>query len=135
MGSITGVSLEISRFYKQEVQSSTMESAVGQLEDSVQKADKKLDGIAWKLDQYEKQVVHVDCSELELATEVSVLKLLRSVNQVREEYENLRREISEVQQLQKQLSDSLRLQLRQVQGTFGTLRDKIIRGKSTEQLD
>jgi hypothetical protein len=47
---------------------------------------------------------------------------------VREEYENLRREISEVQQLQKQLSDSLRLQLRQVQGTFGTLRDKIIGG-------
>jgi hypothetical protein len=60
--------------------------------------------------------------------QVSVLKLLRSVNQVREEYENLRREISEVQQLQKQLSDSLRLQLRQVQGTFGTLRDKIIGG-------
>ncbi|XP_069685634.1 uncharacterized protein [Periplaneta americana] len=110
-----------------------MEAAVVQLEESVQKADKKLDVIAWKLDQYEKQVVHVDGSEL--ATEVSVLKLLRSVNQVREEYENLRREISEVQQLQKQLSDSLRLQLRQVQGTFGTLRDKIIRGKSTEQLD
>jgi hypothetical protein len=60
--------------------------------------------------------------------QVSVLKLLRSVKQVREEYENLRREISEVQQLQKQLSDSLHLQLRQVQGTFGTLRDKIIGG-------
>ncbi|KAJ9584635.1 hypothetical protein L9F63_021020, partial [Diploptera punctata] len=101
-----------------------MEAAVVQLEESVSKADKKLDVIAWKLDHYEKQMVHTDGGEL--ATEVSVLKLLRSVNQVREEYENLRREISEVQQLQKQLSDSLRLQLRQVQGTFGTLRDKII---------
>ncbi|XP_021933616.1 uncharacterized protein LOC110836585 isoform X2 [Zootermopsis nevadensis] len=100
-----------------------METAVVQLEQSVRKADKTLDTIAWKLDQYEKQVVHVDGSEL---PEVSVLKLLRSVNQVREEYENLRREISEVQQLQKQFSDTLRLHLRQVQGTFGTLRDKII---------
>jgi hypothetical protein len=63
-----------------------------------------------------------------IVQQVSVLKLLRSVNQVREEYENLRREISEVQQLQKQLTDTLRLQLRQVQGRFGTLRDKIIGG-------
>jgi len=35
----------------------------------VQKADKTLDTIAWKLDQYEKQIVHVDGGEL--ATEVS----------------------------------------------------------------
>lgn len=103
-----------------------MEAAVVRLEESVLKADKRLDTIAWKLDEYEKQVVHVDGNEH--ATQVSVLKLLRSVKQVREEYENLRREISEVQQLQKQLSDSLHLQLRQVQGTFGTLRDKIIGG-------
>jgi hypothetical protein len=34
----------------------------------VQKADKTLDTIAWKLDQYEKQFVHVDGNEL--ATEV-----------------------------------------------------------------
>jgi hypothetical protein len=72
-------------------------------------------------------IVRNNCCWL-VVQQVSVLKLLRSVNQVREEYENLRREISEVQQLQKQLSDSLRLQLRQVQGTFGTLRDRIIRG-------
>jgi hypothetical protein len=57
-----------------------------------------------------------------------MLNLLQSVEQVREEYENLRQEISEVQQLQKQLSDTLHLQLRQVQGTFGALRDKMIGG-------
>jgi predicted nucleic acid-binding Zn-ribbon protein len=103
-----------------------MEAAVVRLEESVLKADKTLDTIAWKLDEYEKQVVHVDSNEH--STQVSVLKLLRSVQQVREEYESLRREISEVQQLQKQLSDTLHLQLQQVQGTFGTLRDKIIGG-------
>ncbi|PSN39782.1 hypothetical protein C0J52_15317 [Blattella germanica] len=75
-----------------------MEAAVVQLEESVSKADKKLDVIAWKLDHFEKQVVHVDGSELGS------------------------------EQLQKQLSDSLRVQLRQVQGTFGTLRNKIIGG-------
>jgi len=103
-----------------------MEAAVVRLEESVLKADKALGTIAWKLDEYEKKVVHVDGNEH--ATQVSVLKLLRSVQQVREEYESLRREISEVQQLQKQLSDTLHLQLRQVQGTFGTLRDRIIGG-------
>ena len=36
------------------------------------------------------------------------------MNQVKEEYENLRREINEVQQLQRQLTDSLRNQLKQV---------------------
>lgn len=34
----------------------------------VLKADKTLDTIAWKLDEYEKQVVHVDGNEL--ATQV-----------------------------------------------------------------
>ncbi|XP_067015368.1 uncharacterized protein [Anabrus simplex] len=97
-----------------------MEAAAIELENSVQKADQKLDLIACQLEQYEKDLFSRD------ATEVSILTLLRSVNQVKEEYENLRREISEVQQLQKQLSDSLKLQLRQVQGRMGTLKHKII---------
>lgn len=40
-----------------------MEAAVVRLEESVLKADKRLDTIAWKLDEYEKQVVHVDGNE------------------------------------------------------------------------
>lgn len=61
-----------------------------------------------------------------------MISLLRGVNQVKEEYENLRREISEVQQLQKQLSDSLKIQLRQVQGRFGTLRERIIQSQQNQ---
>ncbi|XP_046980381.1 uncharacterized protein LOC124545484 [Schistocerca americana] len=100
-----------------------MEKTADQLEVTVQKADTKLDLIAWKLEKCEKELFHLD------GTEVSVISLLRGVNQVKEEYENLRREISEVQQLQKQLSDSLRLQLRQVQGRFGSLRERIIKSQ------
>ncbi|KAK7874376.1 hypothetical protein R5R35_007838 [Gryllus longicercus] len=97
-----------------------MKEAAESLEQSVQNADNKLDLIAWKIEQYENELKWVD------STEVSILKLLRSVNQVKEEYENLRREISEVQQLQKQLSDSLRLQLKLVQGKMGLLKHKIV---------
>ncbi|GLH05263.1 Uncharacterized protein GBIM_10905 [Gryllus bimaculatus] len=97
-----------------------MKEAAESLEQSVQNADNKLDLIAWKIEQYENELKWVD------STEVSILKLLRSVNQVKEEYENLRREISEVQQLQKQLSDSLRLQLKLVQGKMGSLKHKIV---------
>lgn len=60
-----------------------------------------------------------------------MLRLLRSVHQVTKDYENLHREILEVQQLQKQLSDSLKAQLSQVVGHFNLLRNKIDRG--TEQ--
>lgn len=97
-----------------------MKAAAENLEKTVQNADNKLDLIAWKIEQYENELKWVD------STEVSILKLLRSVNQVKEEYENLRREISEVQQLQKQLSDSLRIQLKEVQGKMGSLKHKIV---------
>ncbi|XP_015185902.1 PREDICTED: uncharacterized protein LOC107071423 isoform X1 [Polistes dominula] len=84
-----------------------MESAIVHLEQSVQKADGKLDMIAWQIDAFEKEFEDPD-------NEISVVRLLRSVHQVTKDYQNLRQEISEVQQLQKQLSDSLKAQLSQV---------------------
>ncbi|XP_051160764.1 uncharacterized protein LOC127281206 [Leptopilina boulardi] len=96
-----------------------MESAIMNLEESVQKADGKLDMIAWQIDVFEKEFQDPE-------SEISVLRLLRSVTQVKEEYQTLRQDILEVHQLQKQLSDSLRAQLSQVQGHFNILRNKII---------
>lgn len=66
--------------------------------------------------------------------QVSVLKLIKSVAQVKEEYQTLRQEILEVQQLQKQLTDSLKAQVTQVQGHFNILRDKIVGHKKIPQL-
>ncbi|XP_012284964.1 uncharacterized protein LOC105702171 [Orussus abietinus] len=99
-----------------------MESTIVHLEESVQKADGKLDVLAWQIDAVEK--------ELQDSDKVSVLKLLHSVTQVKKEYQMLQQDISEVQQLQKQLSDSLRAQLSQVQGHFNILREKITGQKS-----
>lgn len=64
--------------------------------------------------------------------QISVLRLLHSVHQVTKDYQNLRQEILEVQQLQKQLSDSLRAQLTQVHGHFNLLRNKIVGHKSPQ---
>ncbi|KAJ8676582.1 hypothetical protein QAD02_012369 [Eretmocerus hayati] len=103
-----------------------MESAIIQLEQSVQKTDGKLDMIAWQIDAFEKEFQD---SETE---EVSVLRLLQSVTQVKEEYQVLRQDIQEVQQLQKQLNESLRAQLIQVQGHFNSLRNRIVSHSSSQ---
>lgn len=70
----------------------------------------------------------------EILQAVSVLRLLRSVTQVKEEYEVLRQDIQEVQQLQKQLTDSLKSQLIQVHGHFNVLRNRIIGHNRSPQL-
>lgn len=57
--------------------------------------------------------------------EIEVFKLLKSVTEVKNDYQNLRKEILEVQQLQKQLTFSLRAQLQFVQGRFNILKNKI----------
>ncbi|XP_014219898.1 uncharacterized protein LOC106647849 [Copidosoma floridanum] len=105
-----------------------MESAIIHLEQSVQEADGKLDMIAWQIDAFEKEFQNNDTES------VSVLRLLRSVTQVKEEYQVLRQDIQEVQQLQKQLTDSLRAQLMQVHGHFNVLRNRIVGRNRTPQL-
>lgn len=57
--------------------------------------------------------------------DVEVGQLLQSVSEVRSNYQNLRKEISEVQDLQRQLSSSLQLQIRVMQSKFAHLKEKI----------
>lgn len=57
--------------------------------------------------------------------EVEVFQLLKSVTEVKNDYQNLRKDILEVQQLQKQLTCSLRAQLQMVHGRFNVLKHKI----------
>lgn len=64
-----------------------------------------------------------------------MLGLLKSVTQVKEEYQSLRQDIHEVQQLQKQLSQSLRMQLKQVHSRYNLLRSKIVEKTKPNQLE
>ncbi|XP_011499354.1 PREDICTED: uncharacterized protein LOC105363383 [Ceratosolen solmsi marchali] len=105
-----------------------MESAIVHLEQSVEKADGKLDMIAWQIDAFEKEFQDSESEP------ISVLQLLRSVTQVKEEYQVLRQDIREVLQLQKQLTESVRAQLLQVHGHFNILRNRIIGHNRTPQL-
>lgn len=57
--------------------------------------------------------------------DVTVFNLLKSVTEVKNDYQNIRKELMEVQQLQKQISTSLRTQLQQVHGHFTALKQKI----------
>ncbi|XP_011296919.1 uncharacterized protein [Fopius arisanus] len=104
-----------------------MESAIMNLEQSVHRANGKLASITWKIEAFEKEFPDPD-------NELSVLTLIRSVAQVKDEYQSLRQEILEVQQLQKQLTDSLKAQVSQVQGHFNVLRDRIVGQKKLPQL-
>lgn len=85
----------------------------------MQKADQKLEGLVEQVDHIENGIFSED------GTEVEVFTLLQSVNEVKNNYQNLRREILEVQDLQKQLSSSLQIQLKTMQTKFNHLKKKI----------
>ncbi|XP_077295939.1 uncharacterized protein LOC143918100 [Arctopsyche grandis] len=97
-----------------------MEAAVVDLENSVKRTDERLDMMAWKIDTVERQI-----SEPDQNPETSVMRLLKSVTEVRNDYQNLRREILEVQELQKQVGDRLKQQVQQVHGRFSSLKERI----------
>ncbi|XP_046684094.1 uncharacterized protein LOC124369937 [Homalodisca vitripennis] len=100
------------------------EAVLNNLEKSVKRTDSHLDKIAWKLDECEKEVIDITYDENKESE--SVLHLLETVTQVKQHYENLRKEISEVQELQKQVQDSLRDSTAQVQTRCRALRMKLI---------
>lgn len=54
-----------------------------------------------------------------------VMQLLESVTEVKNEYQNLRKDLKEVQQLQKEMSTSLRYQMQSMTQTFNILKKKI----------
>lgn len=102
-----------------------MESTIVQFQESVQKADEKLDMITWQIDAFEKEFEDPD-------SKTSIVRLLRSMHQVKKEYQNLCQEILEVQQLGKQASDSLRTELSQMHEDFNSLRNKVLGLKASQ---
>ncbi|KAJ3650672.1 hypothetical protein Zmor_016756 [Zophobas morio] len=97
----------------------TMEQAMEDLTEKMKKTDQKLDDLALQVGSIENEYFSENCAEIE------VNDLLRSVNEVKTNYQNLRKEIVEVQDLQKQLSTTLQLQLKMMQAKFNTLKEKV----------
>ncbi|KAJ2940197.1 hypothetical protein O0L34_g11763 [Tuta absoluta] len=96
------------------------EVTVEDLEETAKQTDEQLNMMAWKMEDGDKQlVVPVDSQEM------CVLNLLKSVSEVRTDYQQLRRELEEVQALQRELSTKLRTQLRLVHGKFARLRQRL----------
>ncbi|XP_045770723.1 uncharacterized protein LOC123871145 isoform X3 [Maniola jurtina] len=91
-----------------------------QLEETVKRTDEQLDLMGWKMDNVEKQMVAPLDSQ-----DVCIVNLLKSVSEVRSDYQQLRQELVEVQALQRELSTRLRTQLRLVHGKFARLRQRI----------
>ncbi|KAH0954939.1 hypothetical protein HN011_012333 [Eciton burchellii] len=102
-----------------------VESAIEHIEQSVEKADRKLDMIAWQIDAFEKEFCDPE-------NEIPVFRLLRSMNQITKDYQNVHQEILELQALQKQLNHSLKTELKLIQKHFNLLRDKIVGHKSPQ---
>lgn len=57
--------------------------------------------------------------------DVAVMTLLESMTEVKNEYQNLRKDIQEVQQLQREMTNSLICQRRKMVQTFRILKKKI----------
>lgn len=96
-----------------------MEPAVKQLGKEIISADSRLDKIAHLVNCYEKKVVNCN------GNQTNVLKLLQSVTQVKEDYANLRQDLNEAQELQRQLHTTARFKTLQVRHRFQALRNKI----------
>lgn len=58
-------------------------------------------------------------------TDFSIVELLESMTEVKNEYQNLQKDIKEVQQLQKEMTTSLRQQMRVMSHTFQLLKKRI----------
>lgn len=87
----------------------------------VQGAGKRLDTFAQRLSQVE-QTFQTGDDEVD---QISVMDLLESVTEVKHEYENLQKDIKEVQQLQKEMAVSLRYQMRSMSQTFRVLKRRL----------
>ncbi|XP_055644110.1 uncharacterized protein LOC129780153 [Toxorhynchites rutilus septentrionalis] len=95
--------------------------ALGDLEKCVDTAGTQLDTLALKITDVERNLDGNDMEELESG----MMELLESVTEVKNEYQNLQKDLQEVQQLQKEMTCSLRYQLRTMTQTFHVLKKKI----------
>lgn len=87
----------------------------------VQCAGKHLDSVALRLTEVERTL---QTGEEEVDS-VYVMDLLESVTGVKHEYENLQKDIKEVQHLQREMATSLRYQMRTMSQTFQMLKRRL----------
>lgn len=85
-------------------------------------AGSQLYTMAHKLHAVERSLEQTTMEQMD---EMEVLELLESMSEVTNEYQNLRKDIREVQQLQRDVSSSIRYQMRSMQQTFHTLKQRI----------
>lgn len=98
-----------------------LSEALGDLEKCVDTAGTQLDSLALKITDVEKNLTDNDMPGLENG----MLQLLQSVTEVKNEYQNLRKDLQEVQHLQKEMTCSLRHQLSMMNQSFYVLKKKI----------
>ncbi|XP_055389149.1 uncharacterized protein LOC129618437 isoform X2 [Condylostylus longicornis] len=101
------------------------------LEKSVQQAGSQLNTVADKLVQVERNLAE-NSENGELIDDVRVLELLESMAEVKNDYQNLRKDIKEVQQLQKEMTNSIRYQMKTMHQTFVMLKKKIEINKASQ---
>lgn len=89
--------------------------------EQVQCAGSHLDLVQTRLTQVEKTLLFDD----DVVDSVSVMEVLESVTEVKNEYKNLHKDIKEVQQLQKEMTASLQYQLRSMRQTFKVLKKRL----------
>ncbi|KAJ8909879.1 hypothetical protein NQ315_013513 [Exocentrus adspersus] len=96
-----------------------MEQAVEDLENKMKETDEKMGSLALQVGNIESEIFS------ESGEEIEVNNLLRSVSEVKSNYQNLRKDLLEVQDLQRQLSTSLHVQLKLMQTKFNMLKEKL----------
>lgn len=80
-----------------------------------------MNSVQSRLTQVEKTLLFDD----DLVDSISVMEVLESVTEVKNEYKNLHKDIKEVQQLQREMTASLQYQLRTMRQTFKLLKERI----------
>ncbi|KAL7745685.1 hypothetical protein ACLKA6_009892 [Drosophila palustris] len=103
---------------------------ISALEKSVANAGSQLYTMAHKLHAVERSL---DQTAMEQMDELEVMELLESMTEVKNEYQNLRKDIQEVQQLQRDVSTSIRFQMSNMQQTFQMLKKRITNSQQKQQ--
>lgn len=78
--------------------------------------------MAHKLHEVERSLDNTNADEMD---DICVMELLESMTEVKNEYQNLRKDIQEVQQLQRDVTTSIRFQMRTMHQTFQMLKKRI----------
>ncbi|KAL3271699.1 hypothetical protein HHI36_022171 [Cryptolaemus montrouzieri] len=106
-----------------------MEDGENSIERSMENIAEKMKKTDERMDILAEQVCNIESDIFsEEGETIQVNNLLKSVNEVKENYQSLRKDLMEVQDLQKQLSSSLQSQLRIMQSKFNVLKEKVVAG-------